>query len=284
MKLAYTAALATLLPVTAALADDVITDQRISIDFSAEIGGQAFSCSETYSGLGSTDAEVHAVDYRLYLSNVEAIATDGTRVPVKLDESEWQHAGVALLDFEDGSASCANGTTPTNTRLSGEVAEGEYTGVAFKIGVPFELNHGDPTVAPSPLNLTSMFWNWRGGYKFIRIDMVPTDKAENGPKGWFLHLGSTMCAAESKTSAPARPCKAPNLMEVVLEGFDPAAQTVIIDPAAVVAEADLRANAPETSPGCMSFPGDPDCTTVMAKLGLPYVDIAAGEQLLFKAR
>ena len=34
------------------------------------------------------------------------------------------------------------------------------------MGVPFESNHRDSTIAPSPLNITAMFWNWQGGYKF----------------------------------------------------------------------------------------------------------------------
>lgn len=129
-----------------------------------------------------------------------------------------------------------------------------------------------------------MFWNWRGGYKFVRIDMVPKDKAESGPKGWFLHRGSTMCKSGGKTDAPAAPCKNPNLMAVSFDGFDPAKQTLVIDPAPVVAEADMRSNTPQTSPGCMSFLNDPDCDTVMTKLGLPFKDIAAGEQQLIAVR
>lgn len=274
-KLAFCAALA---------AAPAFAEQPVTINFAAEIGGQPFACDATYGGLGATTAEVRAVDFRLYVSGVEMIAADGSRVPVTLNESDWQHAGVALLDFEDATAACANGTAPVNTAVSGTVAEGDYTGVAFKVGVPFAMNHGDPTVAPSPLNLTSMFWNWRGGYKFVRIDMVPTDRSTDGPKGWFLHLGSTMCASEGKTDAPATPCKSPNLMDIAFDNFDPSSQTLVIDPAAVVADADLRMNAAETSPGCMSFPGDADCTTVMAKLGLPYGEIAAAEQQLIKAR
>lgn len=265
-------------------AQPALADQPVTLNFAAEIGGQPFACDATYAGMGVTGAEVRAVDFRLYVSGVELIAADGSRAPVTLDESDWQHDGVALLDFEDGTAACANGTAPFNTTLSGTVAAGEYTGVAFNVGVPFAMNHGDPTVAPSPLNLTSMFWNWRGGYKFVRIDMVPTDRSADGPKGWFLHLGSTMCASEGKTDAPTKPCKTPNLMEIAFDQFDPATQTLVIDPAAVVAEADLRVNAPETSPGCMSFPGDADCMTVMAKLGLEYGDVPAAEQALVTAR
>lgn len=202
MKLALQAVLAAFLPATAAFAD-----QDVMINFAAEIGGQPFACDATFADIGSTDATVRGTDFRLYVSDVAMIAADGTRSPVTLAKSAFQHAGTALLDFEDGSAACANGTAPLNTQLAGTVAEGDYTGVAFNVGVPFEMNHGDPTVAPTPLNLTSMFWNWRGGYKFVRIDMVPTDKAESGPKGWFLHLGSTMCKSDGKTDAPATPCK-----------------------------------------------------------------------------
>lgn len=278
-SIALSVALATCLPVTATLAD-----QPVTINFAAEIGGQPFACDASFAGMGSTKAEIRATDFRLYVSELAMIAKDGSRVPVTLNESPWHHEGVALLDFEDASATCANGTAPTNTALTGTVADGTYAGVSFKVGVPFEKNHSDPTVAPSPLNLTSMFWNWRGGYKFVRIDMVPTERRESGPKGWFLHLGSTMCPSAGKTDAPSASCKNPNLIEITLDGFDPATQTVVIDPAAVVAGADLKINAPDTSPGCMSFPGDSDCTSVMARLGLAYGEIAAGEQLLIKAR
>ncbi len=259
-------------------------DQPVTINFAAEIGGQPFACDATYAGLGSTGAEIKGTDFRLYVSDIAMIAADGSRAPVMLDESVWQHAGVALLDFEDGRAACANGTAPINTALQGTVAAGNYTGVAFKVGVPFAMNHGDPTTAPSPLNLTSMFWNWRSGYKFVRIDMVPTDRSEDGPKGWFLHLGSTMCASDGKTDAPKAPCKNPNLIEITLDRFNPATQTVVVDPADVVAGADLRVNAPDTSPGCMSFPGDADCMTVMAKLGLGYGGVPAADQALIRAR
>lgn len=279
MKLALQAALAALLPATAAFAD-----QDVKINFAAEIGGQPFACDATFTDIGSTGAAVRGTDFRLYVSDVAMIAADGTRSPVTLAESAFQHDGVALLDFEDGSAACANGTALLNTQLAGTVAEGSYTGVAFNVGVPFEMNHGDPTTAPTPLNLTSMFWNWRGGYKFVRIDMVPTDKAASGPKGWFLHLGSTMCKSGGKTDAPTAPCKNPNLMAVSFDGFDPAKQTLVIDPAPVVAEADMRSNTPQTSPGCISFLNDPDCDTVMTKLGLPFKDIAAGEQQLIAVR
>lgn len=265
-------------------ATPAFADMPVAVNFAAEMGGQPFACGTPYGGLGATKAEVQGTDFRMYISNVAMVAADGTRAPVTLAETDWQHDGVALLDFEDGTAGCANGTAPLNTTLTGTVPEGDYTGLSFQIGVPFSMNHGDPTVAHTPLNLTSMFWNWRGGYKFLRIDMVPTDRGADGPKGWFLHLGSTMCDSPGRTDAPAAPCANPNLMDVVLTDFDPVANTIVVDPAPVVAGADLRVNAPDTSPGCMSFPGDSDCTTVMGKLGFAYGDLPAGDQQLIHVR
>lgn len=268
-----------------ALSTPAFADQSVTIDFVAEIGGKPFSCTETYDGLGSTDASVTGTDYRMFVSAPALVHSDGSLQPIALEQDgKWQLDDVALLDFEDGTGGCnGTGNPDMNTSLRGTVPEGDYAGLAFTIAVPFEQNHGDPTLAPAPLNATSMFWNWQGGFRFVRIDLVPTDKTEQGPKGWFLHLGSTLCDAASKTESPSA-CANPNHVPVLFTGFDPETNVVVVDPAPVVAGADMRVNAPETSPGCMSFPGDADCVTVMEKLGLPYGDIPAGTQQLVSVR
>ncbi|MFV0244525.1 MAG: MbnP family copper-binding protein [Qingshengfaniella sp.] len=268
-----------------ALSAPAFADQPVTINFAAEIGGKPFSCADTYDGLGATDASVTGTDYRMFVSSPALVRADGSLQPIALEQDgKWQLDDMALLDFEDGTLGCnGTGNPDMNTSLRGTVPEGDYQGLAFTIAVPFEKNHGDPTLAPAPLNATSMFWNWQNGFRFVRIDMVPTDKAADGPRGWFLHLGSTMCAAPSKTEAPSG-CANPNRLPVLFTAFDPDTSVVVIDPAPVVAEADLRVNAPNTSPGCMSFPGDADCVTVMEKLGLPYDGLSAGAQQLVSVR
>lgn len=291
MKILRFAALAAL------IAGPAAAEMAVSIPFIAEVGGQALSCDADYAGLGSAGTTARVLDFRLYVSNVALLAADGSRVPVALDQDGvWQLGDVALLDFEPG---CMNGTPQFNTTLRGRVPDGTYSGLDFEIGVPFAVNHGDPTQADSPLNLTAMFWNWRGGYKFIKIEFSPvtesgmTRAAEThsegatqgqGPRGWFLHLGSTMCAAAEMTTAPAAPCANPNRVTVSLPGFDPAVNSVVIDPAPVVASVDIAFNTPETSPGCMSFTNDPDCNTVLPALGLPFNDLPAGPQRLVTMR
>ncbi|MDB9527617.1 metallo-mystery pair system four-Cys motif protein [Oscillatoria sp. CS-180] len=144
--------------------------QTVSIQFAGMVGDQAFSCEESYM-LGTTETMMMPTDFRLYVSEVALIDTDGNAVMVELEQDgQWQYENVALLDFEDGTGTCANGTAETRTEVVGTVPEGEYEGVRFTLGVPFDLNHADATLAASPLNLTAMWWNWQGGYKFLRAD------------------------------------------------------------------------------------------------------------------
>ena len=281
-------------------------DQPVTINFAAEIGGKPFSCAESYEGLGAANTTVTGTDYRLFIHDAALVRADGGVQAITLDQDgKWQLETLALLDFEDGSHGCSgSGNADLNTSLHGTVPAGDYVGLTFTLGVPFGQNHIDPTLSSAPLNTTGMFWNWQNGFRFVRIDMVPVatemggtahgseaaaPAAEGGhgergmTPGWFLHLGSTQCAAESRTEAPSA-CANPNRVTVTFTDFNPASNVVVIDPAPVVADADLTVNAPDTSPGCMSFPGDSDCNTVMSRLGLPFDGIAASEQLLLSVR
>ena len=255
--------------------------QAVQINFEGHVNGKPVDCNQVYSGLGHPETSVRISDYRLFVSSPALVRADGRLQPIALtQDGKWQLDNVALLDFENGSSACnANGNPDLNTAIRGEVPAGDYVGLAFEVGVPFELNHGDPTLAAAPLSSTAMFWNWQNGYRFVRIDMIPVDLPADGPKGWFLHLGSTQCAAPSKTQAPSA-CANPNRMKVTFDAFDLNKNVVVIDPAPVVAQANLRVNASGTSPGCMSFPNDADCDTVMPKLGLPYGSMPAAQQVL----
>lgn len=297
--------------VAALVASPAFADMKIEIPFEAQIGGQPLSCATSYADIGTTKSTVQIADFRVYVSNFRMIGADGSEVPVALDnDGTWQLDGTALLDFEDGTGTCSNGTIETNMVVRGTVPDGEYAGLLFDIGVPFAQNHGDPTLAASPLNLTAMFWSWQAGYKFIKIDMAtsgqplpppmkmglaPGDMAAgdmakaddaskmdmSGPMGWEIHLGSTGCASDSQTTSPKVLCANPNRMAIRLDGFMPGMEgmdKVVLDPAPVLAAANVDVNAKDTMPGCMAFPGDADCPPVMAALGLSYEGAAPGAQ------
>jgi uncharacterized repeat protein (TIGR04052 family) len=229
------------------------------IAFEARVGAEIFSCQRTFSGLGTAKSEVEPLDFRLYVHDVRLVTEGGQEVPFALDQDGvWQHEGLALLDFEDKTGSCSNGTANLNTTLRGKAPAGSYKGLRFKVGVPFALNHGDSAKAPSPLNLSTMFWSWNGGYKFLRADVR---LKEGAPRNF--HLGSTGCQGGDAVTS----CSHPNRPEISLDSFDPSSGKVIVDYAALVADADLSKDG-GGAPGCMSGVDDPECAAIFPRLGL----------------
>lgn len=246
------------------------TPVEVALDFAAVIGGARVDCSSAVTvGRGGTTAQL--ADARLYVSQLEARTADGTWTAIDLAATEWQRDGVVLLDFEDGTGACADsGTSATNTRLTGTLPAGTYDAVRYAVGVPFALNHLDNATAAPPLDVPSMYWTWRGGYKFLRVDFLVTGGAV--PR-WNVHLGSTGCASAAPTEAPDAPCGRVNQAVVTLEGVDLTADTVEIDLGALVGGADLAVNTEMSPPGCMSNPMEPDdCAPVFETLGLGFAD------------
>lgn len=76
--------------------------------------------------------------------------------------------------------------------------------LAFSLGVPFSDNHNNPVTQPWPLNVPDMFWTWRNGYKFLRIDM------QSAADAWAYHLGSVGCVSSSAVRGPEKACAQPN--------------------------------------------------------------------------
>jgi len=277
-------------------ASPAASTQPVVVRFAAQVNGQPFACGQSYAGVGSTRSTITPSDFRFYVSEVALVDEAGRAVPVTLvQDGVWQVDNIALLDFENGVGPCRNGTAGMNTEVRGSVPAGRYVGLRFTLGVPFARNHGDPTVAPSPLNLTAMFWNWQGGYKFVKFDtassgqpatVAPPDPRGGGnASGFSVHLGSTLCASPSRTEAPKAQCGNPNRVTVAFDRFDAARQVIVADIGAVLADANVDVNAPNTSPGCMSFLNDADCPPVMAAFGLAYGGIAApGPQRFFTVR
>jgi len=274
----------------------VPAQQSIELKFSAQVNGQPFSCGQSYTDIGTTKSTITPSDFRFFVSEVELLDAQGRATPLVLTQDKtWQVENVALLDFENGTGPCRNGTVATNTSVRGTVPSGKYTGMRFTLGVPFKLNHVDPTTAPAPLSSTAMFWTWQGGYKFLKVDMASAGSTAGhgtgqggghgggAASGFSVHLGSTMCASPSKTAAPTA-CANPNRLTVSFAQFDPSSQMVVADIGAVLTGANVDVNAPGTSPGCMSFLKDADCPPVMAAMGLPYESHAASPQRFFSVK
>lgn len=273
-------------------------DRKVSIRFAAVVGDQPFACGNSYEGIGATASKITPSDFRFYVSGVELIDATGKAVPLKLDQDErWQHRDVALLDFENRTGPCLTGTQETRDVIAGTVQAGTYRGLRFSLGVPFELNHADATIAPSPLNLTSLFWNWQAGYKFLRVDLstsgrpqdikpgdVPRfgDRAASNRLGFAIHLGSTMCAAEGPNKAPAN-CGNPNRPTIEFSSFDPDKDVVLADLKSVLEGVNVDSNQAESPAGCMSTPTDGDCNPLLRNFGLVFAGQPA-QQKFFRVK
>jgi len=263
-------------------------DQPVTIRFQAQVGDQLFSCGRQYEGIGVTKSKIVGRDFRFYVSNVRLLDAAGNETALALDQDgKWQLDDLALLDFENGSASCANGTPDTNSFVKGKVPEGRYTGLRFTLGVPFSRNHLDPLAQPSPLNLTALMWAWNAGHKFARLDFSST----GAPRGVFVHLGSTGCTPNETRNTIPTSCSAPNRVEVTFTSFDAAHDAVIADLAALLQNTNVDASQnpppekPEDgmpSPGCMSGPDDADCSGLFRNFGLPFGGQPASEQKFFR--
>jgi uncharacterized repeat protein (TIGR04052 family) len=176
------------------------SDQNVTVHFQAMVGKEKFACGQMYTGISPRD-------FRFYVHNVRLVDNAGNTVPVQLEQGgKWQLDDTALLDFEDGTWSCINGTPDTNDHVTGTVPVGHYTGISFTVGVPFDKNHTELTSQPPPLNLTALSWVWNAGRKFARLDFASTGQ----PRGYTLHLGSTGCTSnQTKITVPTQ-CSAPN--------------------------------------------------------------------------
>ncbi len=253
---------------------------NVSLTFKPMVGTQSFACGQSYTGLGTSGSTYEPKDFRLYIHNVRLLAHGTQEVAVSLtDDGAWQKDGVALLDFEDKTGLCSNGTTATNDRIVGTVPGGHYVGLKFTVGVPFEKNHQDASTASAPLNVSTLFWSWAGGYKFIRLDGRTTGL----PNGHNLHLGSTECALSGPNQVTD--CVNANRFEVTLSGFDPEnPHPVVLDVAALLAGSDLDTNQAQSAPGCMSSAEDADCAPIFQRLGLGFNDQQANpdQQVFFR--
>lgn len=238
----------------------------VTIQFAAQVNGTAADCGGSFQNVGLAKSTISFSDFRFYVSNVRLINEQGVEVPLALHQDGlWQVQDVALLDFENAVGACGEaGTEAMNHQIAGTIPGGVYKGIVFTLGVPFEQNHLDTTTAPSPLNVSALWWNWQVGYKFARVDLLVEDV---DPTGYNIHLGSTGCVSDNSNSAPEAECSKPNRVEVRLTDFDPATDTIVADAGALLQRTDLSKNAPQP-PGCMSMTNDSDCSGVFTGFGL----------------
>ena len=229
---------------------------QVSIPITASWNKHPISC-------GDDSGPVRLTDLRFYVQDVHLLDAKGSAAALRLHpDGQWQQDGVALLDLEDASGDCQNGTKVMRTQLQGTVNAGRYRGLAFTIGVPFDSNHADPLQAAPPLGDSAMHWSWRGGYKFLRAGI------RNDSDGFWIHLGSAGCKGTINNISN---CEYPNRVRVELPEFRIGQDGVNIDLAELLRDVDLEDGQPSD---CSSGPAESHCDTAFRALG---IDFATGD-------
>ncbi len=259
-------------PAAAAFAAEPMT-----IQFRGAVNGVPFECGRSYAAVGANKSSITAEDFRFYVHDIRLVDAAGVEHLLALDQqTKWQIERTALIDLENKTGDCANGTAETNLEVRGTVdSTGPWKGLRFALGVPFNRNHTDLARMPAPLNLTAMAWTWNAGRRFARLDV------KSGGDGFAIHLGSTGCKPNTTPTVIPTSCASPNRTTVDLPGFDPAKNAVVADLGSLLTSTRIDQNAPDTPGGCRSEPEDPDCTGIFANFGLPFGDVPAGPQKFF---
>jgi cytochrome c peroxidase len=256
-------------------------EREIELQFDVKVGAERVRCGQQLSGLGVTERAGTLKDLRFFVHDLALIDTRGRRVPIELpDDGRWQFRNVALLDFEDATAACSNGSLQTNARIVGTIPEGRYRGLSFRVGVPEKLSHGDPSDYRPPLTNTALRWDWLGGYKHLRLDLALDETGAQPPAEIDVHLGADQC---DRVDGEFR-CARENTPAIELATFDADSEKVVLDLGPLLAQLSLEHRPDDDNvPGCMSKAIDPDCEPLFAAFGLSLDGSApAGRQSVFK--
>lgn len=117
----------------------------------------------------SSGAEVKIKKLRFYLSEGTLVETSGRAVDAPLAGRDGKRLpyGVTLVDA----------AAPETLELRVLALPGSYKALNLTVGVPDrapdceELNHGDASTKPAPLDVDSdMYWSWNPGYVFLKVE------------------------------------------------------------------------------------------------------------------
>ena len=204
---------------------------------------------------------------QFYIHGVEVNTRKNGWQPWEMTTNSNQASNVALL----GEMCNENKEEPNwHIELVPLDFSADITDIRFSIGVPFELNHLNPLTQPSPINDSSMFWGWRGGHKFMRIELA------SQYDDWLFHLGSTGCKALSPVRAPKSECLHPNRVIVSLP-FSEKSSVIKFDLAVL-----LRGIALTRDNSCQSAVDEESCKVLFKNSGM--TDYSKKKSLLFTAQ
>lgn len=256
-----------------------------SIQFKAVTkNGSEVKCGTKLTGVNSISGSeaFYLRDLRFFVSSIQLTKDDGTKVDFSLKKDDvWQTEKVALIDLEDQTGDCSVGTPEMNVKLLGSAPAGNYKEISFDLGVPAEINHLDTTTQPAPMNVNAMYWNWRGGYKFLKLEFLSKDGSGSTSS---VHLGSMSCDGGSMTS-PSQNCAIPNRPRITVKKSDNSVidfskDLILFDLEGILAETNTNVTKGGVGLNCMAGNSIASCQKVINNLGLNYSNGQTQAELL----
>jgi len=244
-----------------------------TIEFTPRYGSTPLNCQINFQHTDNQKTEVSNEkswkyqQLQFFIHNVEVKTKQNNWQPWLMKTNAYQSDNVALIGEV---CSKINKSSHWQLELTALAEFEDITDIRFTLGVPFSLNHLNPLTQSSPLNMSSMFWGWRGGHKFMRLELLSKND------DWLFHLGSTGCKALSPVRAPKAECLQPNRVVVSLP-FTKETTNIELNLAVLLHELVLKR---ENS--CQSSFDEEDCKVLFDNLGLN--ELSNNEQLLFKSK
>jgi len=190
--------------------EKLISTNNESIIFSPTFKGETLTCN---SVIAHSNKKWHYTQLQFFVSSIELQNNKLEWQKASLIKSVYQTDKIALLGEHCDSSNKKNNA---NWRLilDPKIDLTKITRIRFHLGLPFAINHLNPLTQESPLNISTMFWGWQKGHKFLRLEMASSND------NWLFHLGSIGCKAASPLRAPKEECRYPNRYVFELPIYD----------------------------------------------------------------
>jgi hypothetical protein len=199
----------------------------VIIDFHATHNGQPFEWGDTLALTGNRRYVADMLHY--YISHLQLVDKAGKQTPLE---------DVLLIKLSPDGEDKHGGQSYTFR----DVPAGEYVGLRFDVGLDSAQNHGDPTFYTHihPLSaFNGMFWNWKFGYTFWKLEGSADTTAAGGQLAdgpLSFHVGNSSLRRSVAVNS------APNSSFRVTNPLNPARLTLNCDLAAVFGAPDAPLN------------------------------------------
>jgi uncharacterized repeat protein (TIGR04052 family) len=262
-----------------------VRTEPVELRFEAVLGDAPVACGDVLQGVGEMELTRRLSELRFFVGDVALLDENGSAVAVSLtDDGVWQQPRLGVVDLDDAEGSCS-GSPGEHAILTGEVPEGNYSGIRFRVGVPSNMTEADLAGNRAPLDRSDMQWPWAPAYNFFFLAVTTED-----PEGLLPSSGSAETGIYSTVSIGGFAAASEDgadvwLPAVQVDGFEPSRDVLQVDLRAILQNLDLTTGGACMGSNLPPFPPMDGCSEALTALGLdPVTGANQGEQTVFSVR